>query len=216
MFTVPAEFMSKHLVPSMIMNKVMEDILPKHLTGVSGGEGESPTSHKWKSVDIIPLLTAIYGDLRMRTWIQDSIGPHRKDSERYGEDGELLGADPNLGNVDREVEGHKVADMKTLNVLADANRGYKEILSFQTHLDHMHSASLAEIPEEFEGIMAAAANKGGYSRTGDKELLCKHKERAETLCDQLKMHLDKLIIAEKAVLVVIKPTTISLLRMKSL
>jgi hypothetical protein len=45
MFTVPAEFMSKHLVPSMIMNKVMGDILPKHLTNVSGGEGESPTSH---------------------------------------------------------------------------------------------------------------------------------------------------------------------------
>ena len=198
MFTVPAEFMSNHLVPSMIMNKVMGDILPKYLNR----DVADPASHKWKSVDMIPLLTAIYGDLRMRTWIQDSIGPHRKDSERYGEDGELLGADPDLGNVDREVEGHKVADMKTLNVLADANRGYKEILSFQTHLDHVHSASLAEILEEFEGIMASAANKGGYSRTGEKELLRKHKERAETLCDQLKMHLDKLIVAEKSVLVV--------------
>jgi hypothetical protein len=54
MFTVPAEFISNHLVPSMIMNKVMGDILPKHLTNVGGGEGESPTctSHKWKSVDI--------------------------------------------------------------------------------------------------------------------------------------------------------------------
>ena len=203
MFTVPAEFMARHLVPSMIMNKVMGDILPKHLSDVSGGEGEASTSHKWKSVDIVPLLTAVYGDLRMRTWIQDNVGPHCKDGDRYDDNGELLRADSDLGNVDlREEERPRVADMKSLNVLADANRGFKEILSYQKHMEHMHGASLAEILEEFEGIMAAAANKSGYSRTGDKELLSEHKERAETLCDQLKMYLDKLIVAEKSVLVV--------------
>ena len=61
MFTVPAEFMSNHLVPSMIMNKVMGDILPKYLNR----DAADPASHKWKSVDVIPLLTAIHGDLRM-------------------------------------------------------------------------------------------------------------------------------------------------------
>ena len=86
----------------MIMNKVMGDILPKHLSNVSGGEGEAPLPINGKAWILIPLLTAIYGDLRMRTWIQDSIGPHRKDADRYGDDGELLRADPDLGNVDRE------------------------------------------------------------------------------------------------------------------
>ena len=200
MFTVPAEFMTRHLVPSMIMNKVMGDILPKHL---SEGEGEASISHEWKSVDIVPLLTAVYGDLRMRTWIQDNVGPHCKDRDRYDDNGELLRADSDLGNVDLgEEERPRVADMKSLNVLADANRGFKEILSYHKHMEHVHGASLAEILEEFEGIMAAAANKSGYSRTGDKELLSEHKQKAETLCDQLKMYLDKLIVAEKSVLVV--------------
>jgi hypothetical protein len=73
MFTVPAGFMSRHLVPSMILNKTLGDALLRP----PPQSGEVPP--EWGSVNVSSLLTSIFGDLRMRTWTQDNVGPHPKD-----------------------------------------------------------------------------------------------------------------------------------------
>jgi hypothetical protein len=92
--------------------------------------------------------------------------------------------------------------MRILNVLADANRGYRILDIYNSHMTHAHEVNLTDTLEEFEGIMASAAAKGGCFRSGDKDLLVTHKRRAEELCETLKMYLDKLIAAEKSVVVV--------------
>jgi hypothetical protein len=101
--------------------------------------------------------------------------------------------------------------MRTLNVLADANRGYRNLDIYNPHMTHAREVSLTDMLEEFEGVMAAAASKGGCSRSGDKDLLVTHKRRAEELCDTLKMYLGELIAAEKSVLVVVNQTNYSVI-----
>jgi len=96
----------------------------------------------------------------------------------------------------------KVPDMRTLNVLADTGQSYKSLGIYNSHMSHAHEVSLTDILEEFEMIMATAASKSGYSRSGDKALLDEHRRKAEDLCDMLKKYLDKLIAAERSVLVV--------------
>ena len=197
MFTVPAEFMMRHLVPSMILNKSLAETLLK--SPPKSGED----SQVWDNVNIASLLTSIFGDLRMRTWIQANLGLHPKAD---GDVDENIGMDETAesagGSSERSSTVPKVADMRTLNVLADANRGYRILDVYNSHMTHAHEVNLTDILEEFEGIMAVAASKGGYSRSGDKDLLVTHKRRAEELGDTLKMYLDKLIAAEKSVLVV--------------
>jgi hypothetical protein len=183
----------------MILNKTLGDVLIK----------SSPTfgevSQEWDKVSVSSILTSIFGDLRMRTWIQGNVGPHRRD---YAEAGANIGED-NMEDI-AIAEGSSevsrviptVANMRTLNVLADANTGYRILDVYNSHMTHAHEVSLTDVLEEFESIMATAASKGGYSRVGDKDLLGSHKRRAEELCDTLKMYLDKLIAAEKSVLVV--------------
>jgi hypothetical protein len=73
MFTVPAEFMMRHLVPSMILHKTLANTL------LSSPPKSGEISHEWDSVNISSLLTSTFGDLRMRTWTQDNLGPHPKD-----------------------------------------------------------------------------------------------------------------------------------------
>ena len=119
------------------------------------------------------------------------------------------------GSSERSSTVPKVADMRTLSVLADANRGYRILDVYNSHMTHAHEVNLTDTLEEFDGIMAAAASKGGHSRSGDKDLLVTHKRRAEELGDTLKMYLDKLIAAEKSVLVLIKPTTPSFSRTRN-
>ena len=122
MFTVPAGFMSRHLVPSMILNKTLGDVLlgppPK------SGEG----SPEWDSVNVNApsLLTSTFGDLRMRTWTQDNVGPHRKDNAGVEDKLDMeKTADAAEGSSGKPRATPKVADMRTLNVLADANRGHR-------------------------------------------------------------------------------------------
>jgi hypothetical protein len=48
----------------------------------------------------------------------------------------------------------KVADVRTLNVLADANRGYRILDVYNSHMTHTHEVNPTDTLEEFEGIMA--------------------------------------------------------------
>jgi DNA-binding PucR family transcriptional regulator len=72
-FTAPAEFMTRHLIPLMILNKTLADTL------LSSSPKSGEVSPEWDSVNASSLLTSTFGDLRMRTWTQDSLGPHPKD-----------------------------------------------------------------------------------------------------------------------------------------
>jgi hypothetical protein len=61
MFTVPAEFMTRHLIPLMILNKTLADTL------LSSSPKSGEVSPEWDSVNVPSFLTTMFGDLRMRT-----------------------------------------------------------------------------------------------------------------------------------------------------
>jgi hypothetical protein len=118
MFTVPAEFMTRHLIPPMILNKTLADALLS--SSPKSGEVPPECRQEWDSAtNVSSLLTSMFGDLRMRTWTQDSLGPHPKDdggvdgnvdtddaAEASGGSSEGLSATPKVADMaDRRARG---------------------------------------------------------------------------------------------------------------
>jgi hypothetical protein len=62
----------------MILNKTLGDALVK--SPPKSGE----VSQERDNVNVSSLLTSTFGDLRMRTWTQDNVGPHQGDDAEAG------------------------------------------------------------------------------------------------------------------------------------